>query len=283
MSARSEIAAAKLGLVTGLAVLASVRPAAAACARPSHAGDVARAASTGEAAFENMDRDAFQQARAQAEEAIPCLADLVDTAQASAIYRLEALASFLDRDHAKAVGYLRALLAASPGYDLSPDLAPEGHPLRIDFEVAQGTLPAPTKRLDPPRRGAIQVDGLASDQVPTDRPYLFQYADESGKVRVSAMVQPGQEPPSYPVRRSGFGVSLRLDVPLALTAGAAGIASGIAYAVASRQEHRFWDPATDPAELASLRQHANTLGYTSAGLGAVAVGSGIAAVVIGSW
>jgi len=270
------------GLVLGLTCcLAEV--ARAECPAPVTASELAQLVSLGDAAFADMDADTFSELRMKVIQGIPCLSDELNQTQVAALHRMQALAAFLDRDPAASVGYFRSLLAVAPGYELPEALAPEGHPLRLYFEVAAGTFSPPTVPIEAPRSGAVFVDGKVATQAPIDRPYLFQYSDEAGKVTTSALVRPGLDPPTYPAHSPRDRKEARVNLPLATTAGLAALASGGLYLAASHSESTFWDPATSDADLEALRKRTNTMGWLSAGVGVVAVGTGAAAFLVTSW
>jgi hypothetical protein len=111
--------------------------------------------------------------------------------------RAEALTAFLDREPARAVAALRSLVEISPGYVLSDELAPPGHPLRTYYDIAVGSPRVPGRALARPRSGWIEIDGAAQEQAPVDRPYLFQRMDRAGKVVQSQLVAAGQSPDAY--------------------------------------------------------------------------------------
>lgn len=253
------------------------------CEEKVQVSKVAQEISAGDAAFADMEDTRFQEARSTTLREIPCVEGSFTSTQAAALHRLQALGAFLDREHADAVGSFRALLAIAPGYQLPESLAPEGHPLRLYFDIAAGMQEIEGDALPVPRTGWVQIDGRAAETVPIDRPYLFQYFDESGTVAKTALVRPGLTPPDYPARPEHDGGKLGVHVPLVITAGAAAVVSGSLYLVAAQQESEFWDTETDPADLETIRKRANTLGALSTGIGVVALGTGVSAVVVGSW
>ena len=53
--------------------------------------------------------------------------------------------------------------------------------------------------------------------------------------------------------------------------------------MARSAEGQFWAPGTPQAELQGLRARTNTLGWLSAGAGAVALGTGASAFLVGSF
>lgn len=284
-----------LALAALLPALGASRTAAAACAEPVPPARLAQLLSTADAAFADLDADTFSQALGQAREAVPCLSATLSAGQVAAYHRAEAFQSFLDRDHAAAVQHFRAMLAASPGYRLSDLVAPDGHPLRVDFYIAQGLPVEPTRTLPAPTEGSIRVDGAATQQAPAALPFVLQHVDAEGKVLRSALVEPGSTVLGYTAveaddgRRArggdaGAGATRRkLGPPLVAAAVVTGATSAALYGMSSARAGEFWDPATPSEELSGLRSQTNALAYASLGVGVVAIGAGTAAVLSFAW
>ena len=140
---------------------------------------------------------------------LPCVDAVLSPSEVASYHRLQALSAFLDRDHAGTVASFRSLLATAPGYLLPDDYAPPNHPMRVDFQVAQGAVGAPAANLRTPRSGAVQVDGKAAGEAPVDRPWVFQYVDGEGQVQTTALVPAGGAVPAYPGGGSRARPSLR--------------------------------------------------------------------------
>ncbi|NOY26561.1 MAG: hypothetical protein GXP62_11865 [Oligoflexia bacterium] len=266
----------------------SAAPAQAACDKPVSPGELARMLSTADAAFGNMDAVSFRSALSLVRSSIPCLSGPLAESQAAAYHRAEAYDAFLNRDHAAVVQQFRALLSASPGYRLSDQVAPDGHPLRTDFEIAQGLPTEPSRPLPPPVAGSLRVDGRASTQAPVALPFLVQQVDDEGNVLTSALVEQGSTLTPYPALQQPVptlrsGGKRRVGVPLVAAALVAGVASAGLYGFSSARASDFWDPATPDDELQQLRRQTNATGYASLGAGIVAIGAGTAAVLTFVW
>ena len=274
-----------LRLFVGLVLLGGAAPASAACPVPVPVRELSQTVSLGDAAYTAMDEEAFQAAEAQAARMLPCVGEEITSSNAASYHRLQALSAFLVRDHARTVASFRAVLAAAPGYVLPEDLAPPNHPMRVDFEVAQGAVDAPPRPLPRAREGWVKVDGRSEASAPTDRPWVFQHLDDAGQVVHTALVPSGGAVPDYASRGrvASAAAGPRLSKPLAITAGVATVASGVFFLAARGAEANFWDPTTPTADLDSLRTRTNTLGWLSAGVGVVAVGAGAGAVISGTW
>jgi hypothetical protein len=61
-----------------------------------------------------MDAKAFRAARWQADAAVPCLGEAIQVGQAAAFYRMQALGAFMDKEHAKTVGWFKSVFAVAP-------------------------------------------------------------------------------------------------------------------------------------------------------------------------
>ena len=263
------------------------------------APELARHISKADVAFAQMDSQAFRAARWQADAAIPCMAEAVQVGQVAAFYRMQALGAFMDQEHAKTAGWFKSVFAVAPQYVLPETLAPEGHPLRIGFEVAQGAPVVKGEPVPRPAVGIIRVDGKIASELPRDRPYLWQHADGDGRARTSMVVVPGMRPPRYATVRGHQKVSttkegrrytkvkrnggMGLSVPLISVAGVSAVVSGVSYGMASSKAQKFWDRSTPEGQLPELRDQTNTWAWVSVGTGALALGTGAAAVISGTW
>ena len=255
------------------------------CPAAFSARDLVVVVTQGDAAFSALEDEQFAAARQQAGAMVPCLAEPLSPGQAALLHKLGALGAFVDRDDAGAVAAFRSLVLASPGYVLPESLAPPGHPLRTHFAVAEGMVAVPDIPMPAPVAGRVYVDGRPADAAPAGRPWVFQHIDEAGAVLDSALVAAGEGAPVFENTGLPVAAGVRPGVhrPLALTAGAAALASGVLYLSARGTAARFWDPTTETSELEALRTRTNTLGWLSAGAGVVAVGTGAGAFIAGTF
>ena len=286
-------AAAPLAL--GLLVSSGLAHAAPDCAVAAAGSEVAQAITDMDVAFGDLDEASFRSARAKRARLLPCVGDRLNPAQITALHRSEALATFLDRQPAAAVGAMRALLAVAPGYAFTEEVAPQGHPLHVYYEIALGSTTVPGRPLPRPASGWLEVDGVATELAPPDRPYVFQRMDRDGKVLQTELVMAGAEPTPYASRDVKGGKAekvaktpadrdtRRVQVQLLATSGVAALASGGLYLVGAQRNNEFWDASTNAADLAKLRDQTNTLGWLSAGAGAVAISTGAAGLLVGRW
>ena len=271
----------------------------AACPAPVDVRTFTQTISTADGAYNDMDLTAFHAARSEALSALSCLQEPLGSAQVAALYRMQALGAFVDRDRAAGVTYFRGLLAVAPGYVLSDSVAPAGHPMRRWFEEALTQPPGPTLPLGAPSRGWVQIDGRAAETRPTDRPYIIQVMNADGGVVSTTLVPPGQAPPAYTTgapsliarssrpeprpARPPADDGARVNKPLLATAGVSALAAGGLYLAAAQRESQFFDLSTPNDELATLQRQTNTLAGLSLGVGAVAGASCAAAFFVGTW
>ncbi len=278
------------GMAFGTGVVGAAMPALSQaggpCAEPVTARAFHQVVSAADTAYGQMDLEGFQAARAEARSMIPCLAEPLSPAQAAGFHRLQAMGDFLARDHAGAVAALRALAAAAPGYELSEELAPPGHPMQLYYDIARGSVSADPVPLPTTEGEWVRIDGAAATERPVDRPYLYQSFEGEGRVTASTLVPAGQLPPGFELGGPPPpGPSDRVRTARTLgwvSLGTAAVAGGL-YLGARSSAARFWDPSTPTEDLDGLRTRTNALGWTSAGLGVAAFGTGGAALLVGTW
>ena len=260
---------------------------------------LARHITEADMAFSTMDEGAFRTSRWTAQRAINCLGEPIQPGQAAAYYRMEALGSFLDQNHAQSVGFFKSMLRIAPHYILPDPMAPTGHPLRVDFEVAQGSTRLAGVPIPKAADGVIRVDGSVGTGFPRDRPFLMQHQLNDGRIQFSAVVGIGVEPLPYATKRGSQGanagkrVVLPVDqvqrkrgkspvnIPLAGVSAASIAVAGISYVVAMSHEAEFNDATTSRTQLSGLRDKTNNMVLLSGGAVATALTTGVAAFVVG--
>lgn len=251
------------------------------CEQAVTADEFGQRISKGTAAFSNLEADGVQESLSWLSQNLPCVNEPLHDSQVLALHRLRAFDYFLSKNPGQTTLYLRAVLAASPNYDLVDDWAPDGSLLRRYFEVAQSWPTVPYRAIPKPTDGTIYIDGQKSHQVPQDRPYVFQYFPDEGDASFSGIVEPGIAAPSdYP---SAIGDIGHLRIPLLAASGATALTSGALYLLAVRAENQFWDSATPCEQLVALQQRANGLSWASFAMGTVAVGTGVTALWSGAF
>jgi len=268
------------------------------CAERLSTATLAQYISQADLAFSSMDENTFRSARWTAQRSLGCMGEAIQTGQAAAYYRMEALGSFLDQNHAQTVGFFKSMLKVAPNYLLPEPMAPDGHPLRVDFQVAQGSNPVVGDPVPKPAEGLIRVDGGVATEFPRDRPYLFQHQKGDGSIAQTAVVGIGVEYPKYqtvrgwqsaatglrrsqPVDKVKREGAISVNVPLAIISGGSALVSGITYVVAMSKAAEFEDPRTPKSDLADLRDSTNSMVWVSGTFATVALGTGTAAFIVG--
>jgi hypothetical protein len=270
--------------------------AAAAC--PATAADIDRAVGDAEAAYAGMDLDGFRAAVSTATADAGCLAERPPRATVASLHRAVGLAEFfVAKDAARAAGAFASARALEPAYTFPDRLVPKGHPL-LKAYASQDPAASELEILPPSATGHIEVDTQPSATRPMDRPVLIQVVAEDGSVAAGVYAWPGDPLPGYasrqapiaaketrPARPGTLPARARKgpNLPLAGGAVAALALAGASYGVAYSTHEQYYDPSTDASDRPGLRDATNALFVTSVGVGVVAVGLGVGAVVAGSW
>jgi hypothetical protein len=174
-----------------------------------------------------------------------------------------------------------------------------GHPLRVDFEVAQGSISMAGVPIQKAADGVIRVDGGVGTEFPQDRPFLMQHQLSDGRIQFSAVVGIGVEPLPYATKRgmqdanAGKRVAHTVDkvqrnrgqssvnMPLAAVSALSVAVAGISYVVAMSHEAEFNDATTSRTQLSGLQDKTNNMVLLSGGALATALTTGVAAFVVG--
>lgn len=152
-------------------------------------------------AFSKMDADQFEGSAAALSEQTACQAVVLSGADCARLHINRGLASFLADDVPATIMAFRAALDADPEVRLGEDVAPPGHPMLEQFRTAQQWSAArPTRPLPVPQTGWLAVDGQRAEEVPIDRPFVFQQVSDSGSVAATTYVVTGEPLPTYPAR-----------------------------------------------------------------------------------
>lgn len=220
------------------------------------------------------DMEGFASGVQAVREIVPCVGEALAPPDAGAVHRAEGLSAFSRRDMESARRSFAAARAADPNYTLSSSLAPEGNPLRAEWEgavpsVASGAVPAATSLVS-------FVDGGLSQKRATDRPAVIQYVDADGRAKFSALVEgnvavpvPQADPKIRRVPWGWVGATV-----------ASGLAGGVLLGAAYAADEEY-QAAKSKSEADLLREPVNTLAGASVGCAALVVGFGAVAVVRG--
>ncbi len=244
-----------------------------------------------EAAFEEMNLEAYTIAVRVASSMLVCTTDPIPRALAARVHRMTGLDRFVARDEERARIAFAAARAIEPGYQFPPELLPEGHPAQTLYQA----LPprGASVRVARPAAGTLLFDGIESLDRPTERPTVLQRLDDAGVVAETLYLWPEDAPgwlmpeQPAPVARSRHGADQRSQRvtgwSLIGTAVAAGLSSAALYRVAREESTVYWDPQTPAGELDALRDRVNTHQGLALGAAALGLGAGVGATVVFVW
>jgi len=236
--------------------------------------------------YVKLDQHAFGDARDAGREALTCITTPLDPDLAGAYHRMEGLNGLVSQDDRRTLDSFRASVAVDPGWQMSDDVAPPGHPLREAYEAARLAPPSDRVAVSVPRCASVYVDGVRTTARPRDRPAVLQVVDkDDGAVVWSRYLTPPSEPPSWSSVPSI--TALDCDTPVSgvdadrggrglfLSSGIAAVAAGSLAAGALLSRARFDDQEyTSEATGEALREQANNRYYGAQAAGALAVGLG---------
>jgi len=232
-----------------------------------------------EAAFSALDIAAFRAATDKANTDVRCLREVAPRPMVARLHRLEGLRWWADSDFARAHASFAAARAIEPGYAFPEAMVPTGHPVLVVYQESDpaigGENPVPA-----PDQAVLWFDGRTSLDRPVTRATLAQLVADQGDVRASALLWPGE--PLFPYQ-AAIPVKKGPNLPLTIAAGASLAAGGVLLGLAAADYDTFHDPSTPAGDLPGLQASTNTLYFSALGAGALAVGTGVGAVVTGHW
>lgn len=262
--------------------------ASAAC--PSSSVDVLLAVEHAEASFIALDLEAFRRTTDSLDVELSCLTDSLPREVIARVHRMEGLRAFVDGNQDKAVAAFASARAIQPNYRFPEAMVPRGHPVSQRYDE-QDPSDGGARPLPPPADGSIQVDGRPASALPTTRPSVVQWHRADGSIPDSRYLWPGGEMFDYPTAsRTPLQTAppvldrpARSSRPLAIASGVALVGAAGLYAVAATSRSQYFDDAATADDLDALRARTNNTFYGSVGLGAVGLGLGASAVVVGRW
>lgn len=267
----------------------------AACAAPTHGAAVGAAADAALAAWAEMDSAAFLAGSDGLRVALPCLADVVPTAAAAAVFRVEGLRAFGARDLEATARWLAAARVIAPADPFPVGLVAETHPLAVAARTLD-TAAGRSQELPPGAGGHYYVDGAAATARPLDWPSIVQVVDHDGVVWKTVMVTSADMLPTLPApltdarsapvdqgTAAGRPPVRGARIAFGATAGAAALASGLLYAWASSSSDAYWDDATPDDTLDDLRGRTNRRAVASVASGGVAAAATAGLVLSLTW
>ena len=262
-----------------------------ACPTPATAVNIIEASENAAQAYQDADLNRFFETTSKLEELIPCLAEPLPRNVTAGVHRMMGLRAFIDRKGEKAEAAFGAARVIESAYRFPETMVPPGHPIMTAYESLDVTDP-PSKPVASAEGGYFHFDGRPGNERPVTLPTVTQLFNADGGVELSAYLWPADGMFDYiegsPAAVSGQDTAIDYtkkgpNLPLAISAGGAGLAAGVLYGLASGKNAKFNSPGTAYEDGASLRASANTFALASGGAGVVAVGLGVGAVVAGRW
>ncbi len=154
---------------------------------PASAEQLSAEIDAAERAFAAIDTVGFKASVTAMRGSLGCLAAPPDPRLASRVHEVEALDAFFDQEQGRALLSLRAMVEVQPEADLSQDLAPAGGELRAWLSMARHMPTTLRATVTPPAGLTLLVDGVASSDLPADRPALVVLVGADGGVRWSGL------------------------------------------------------------------------------------------------
>lgn len=242
------------------------------CAAPVPLESLQATLSAQEAAFATLDFPAFDVNFKKLEEELPCVDHRLSSGDAARVHRMYGVAFFTQDRNGEAARSFAAARVLDPAWSF-PESVGEGTPLRGVWEQSLNEALGGTEDIG--LRGLWIVDGIHSNRRPTGWPAVIQ-EERQGKIYTTDYLLPGEAvkqpggPPIPPYAR-----------PLGIAAGGALLATVGLMAGAALTHQDFSNNAHTSDELYDLQDRTNALGGAGVGMGVLAVGLGVGAVV--SW
>ena len=255
-----------------------------------------QAIESAQVAYVQLDADGFQAASGRASAALDCVDQALSPPDAAAYHRLQGLRAYLNDDRASVVKHFQSARAAEPDYLFSEELAPPNHPVRSDYELAGDLRADGSRTAPPPATGQLVVDGKTTTEIPTQRPYIFQWIGEGGAPKLTAHLSAGIGTPTYPIlvatvpetdppdkKKKNKKAGNRTSRRLLTNAGIGAVVGGALYGLAGLNHAKFNNDETALEELQSVRTETNALIIVAGVVGVVSVGVGVSALVVWDW
>jgi hypothetical protein len=246
------------------------------CMAASRSVDVADRLKAAETALHAADPDAFQTAMEEITLLVPCLADSLSPSAAAELHRLVGVQQYSSGNAASATPAFLAARVLEPTYRFPEAEFSADHAIRKAYDSLNAG-DYKDQRVPEPKSGDISFDGTVTRARPADRDTVVQFLNASKQVTQTMYLRPGQPLPTYtavPHIRN----SLLLGTAVAIVGSAA--CYGGAWVSHGQFEKK--DPSYGLAELKSLQGAANILFGASIGFGALAVGGGTGALLVGA-
>lgn len=228
--------------------------------------------------LDSLDIAGFRTTTDAIQGALPCLSQPASVSLSAEIHRLYGVRAFGERN-ADTEAAFAAARHLEPDVGLPEEMFQEGNPILVAFAALPADEP-PRVEVVPPTEGHLSFDGRPGLARPVAWPTVYQWVGPSSELD-TAYLLPHDALPAYPGSRRFDPTVLR--APLVVGAGVSAVAAGSLYALAASRERRYKDTQVDPLpyeDLDAYQRGTNTTVVTSQVLAGLAVGAGIAAVVV---
>jgi hypothetical protein len=248
------------------------------CASERSVADVQATLDAIDAAYVRADTVAFSATQADLLNDVACASEVLPRGVVAKVHRARGLRAFAERDIDGTYAAFAASKFIEPNFVFPDDFLPDGHPIRADYERAD---PASEElALKPPATGYLLLDGSPGDKRPIDRAVVLQYISDRGRVNTTAYLMPSDR---MPILVDGPLATPEVSKPPRGTTGwwiasaaSAGLGA-VTYGIAATRRSAYEN--ADPVQKPALRTQTNALVEASAGLGGIAIGTGIVAIV----
>lgn len=250
-----------------------------ACEERSSVADIDATIDALDAAYARADSPAFDKARRDLGPLLDCADEVLPRSLIARVHRARAFAAFADRDLVVLTYAFSAAKVLEPEFRFPPDLLPPSHPLQQHYDEAP--LDLTSIPFTAPREGYLLLDGSATEERPANRAVVMQFIAGKGEVVATSYLLPedrfpppgildygGQEEPVRPTRNV---------TPWWIAAASSAGLGAATYGVAATRRSAYESAA--PIDKPGLRTQTNTLVQASAGLGGIAIGAAVVAIV----
>lgn len=243
----------------------------AACDAPVPLESLQATLASQEAALGSLDFPVFDVSFRKLQEELPCVDHRLSTADAARVHRMYGVGFFTQDRIAESAHSFAAARLLDPAWAI-PESVGVGTPLRAVWDQSLGEVVGGTEAIG--LRGTWVVDGVLSNRRPTAWPAVIQ-EERKGAIYTTDYLLPGE-----PVKQPGGPPIPKYAVPLTVAAGGAFLAA-VGLVAGAAVSHEDFDRPHSASELYELQDQTNALGGSGVGLGVLAIGLGVGAVV--SW
>lgn len=227
-------------------------------------------------AFLGLELEQFEDDLSRAQAMVHCLKAPLPPVFAARLHEVQGMAAFLARDEQLSLSAFQAAGSADASLDIGGWL-PEGHPISIEVRYSK-RLDQPVPELLALKEGMLWVDGRSSWSMVTTWPSVLQH-EVDGILVDSVLHLPGEPLPHWvEIAPEPLAPRLRRRIILGASTTVSAAAAGTLLAISAGHYARYME-GLPYDEMADIQRKANLSGAASAGMGAVALGTGAALVL----